>query len=65
MNLVPLENTHMFKKLLTSYPESFLKKFYEKMCKVFEPILEGGSDFENLVKEIPRAWVTLKDDVEG
>jgi hypothetical protein len=55
----------MFKKLLASYSESFLKKFYEKMCKVFEPILEGGSDFENLVKEIPRAWVTLKDDVEG
>ena len=65
VNLVPLENTHMFKKLLAPYSESFLKKFYEKMCKVFEPILEGCSDFENLVKEVPRAWVTLKDDVEG
>lgn len=65
VNLASLENTYMFKKLLTSYSESFLKKFYEKMCRVFEPILERSSEFENLVKEISRAWVTLKDDVEG
>ncbi|MBC7091942.1 MAG: hypothetical protein H5T50_08585, partial [Nitrososphaeria archaeon] len=55
----------IFKKLLTSYSENFLKKFYEKMCIAFEPILERSSEFENLVKEISRAWVTLKDDVEG
>ncbi|MCX8188533.1 MAG: ATPase, T2SS/T4P/T4SS family [Nitrososphaeria archaeon] len=61
VNLVPLENTYTFKKLMTLYSESHLKSAYEKMCKIVEPILEKGTSFETLVKEISNAWVMLKD----
>ncbi|MEM0385320.1 MAG: ATPase, T2SS/T4P/T4SS family [Nitrososphaeria archaeon] len=61
VNLVPLEDTHTFKKLMTIYSENYLKRAYEKMCKIFEPILEKSTCFENLVKDISNAWVALKD----
>ncbi len=61
VNLVPLENTYTFKKLMTLYSESYLKSSYEKMCKIFEPILEKSTSFETLVKDISSAWVKVKD----
>jgi len=64
VNLVPLEASYMFKKLLTVYPENFLKRYYESMRKVFEPLLEKDSGFNALVKDVSAAWEALKDDVE-